>query len=88
MKLSEWCAQQRGRPPKLAAYLRVKPVSVFRWLNGERDIPLRHAPYIQVFTSNDVTCEELLPDMADYFQLIRNLKPRAQALYGKVGDET
>lgn len=85
MTLSEWCAQEVGRQLQLAAFLRVKPPNVARWLSGGREVPLRHAPYIQTFTGNAVTCEELLPSMADFFALVRTLKAREQATRG-LGD--
>lgn len=77
MILSQWCKQEAGRPRALAEFLRVKPSNVARWLNGDRDVPLHHCPYIQAFTRNAVTCEELLPDRADFFRLVRTLKASA-----------
>ena len=45
------------------------------WGSGKVLIPLRHCPYIEQFTEGAVTCEELRPDMAAYFALIRELAP-------------
>jgi DNA-binding transcriptional regulator YdaS (Cro superfamily) len=38
---------------------------------GEKQVPLDHCPFIQEFTGAAVTCEELRPDQAAYFALIR-----------------
>jgi DNA-binding transcriptional regulator YdaS (Cro superfamily) len=38
---------------------------------GEKQVPLDHCPFIQDFTGSAVTCEELRPDQAAYFALIR-----------------
>lgn len=39
--------------------------------SGDKPVPLEQCPFIQQFTDNQVTCEELRPDKADYFALIR-----------------
>jgi hypothetical protein len=38
---------------------------------GGKRVPLEHCPFIQDFTAGEVTCEELRPDQAAYFALIR-----------------
>lgn len=46
--------------------------------SGEKQVPLDHCPYIEQFTEGAVTCEELRPDQADYFALIREQAARRQ----------
>ncbi len=73
MKLQEWVSQQRGRQAALAVQLRLKQPQVAAWLSGKKRVPLDHCPYIEQFTGGSVTCEELRPDQASYFALIREL---------------
>jgi DNA-binding transcriptional regulator YdaS (Cro superfamily) len=44
---------------------------VTKMASGEKQVPLDHCPLIQKFTDGAVTCEELRPDKAEYFALIR-----------------
>lgn len=44
---------------------------VTKMARGEKRVPLEHCPFIQEFTGGAVTCEELRPDAAEYFALIR-----------------
>lgn len=60
-----------GGPAKMASLLGVTTQAVCFWRDGERKLPLDHCPAIQEFTGGAVTCEELRPDKADYFALIR-----------------
>ncbi|MCW5648367.1 MAG: helix-turn-helix domain-containing protein [Ramlibacter sp.] len=71
MKLSEWCKQSRGRQAALAVRLNIKQPTVADWLSGKKQVALDHCPLIQEATNNEVTCEELRPDKAAYFALIR-----------------
>lgn len=38
---------------------------------GQKQVPLEHCPFIQAYTAGQVRCEELRPDQAEYFALIR-----------------
>lgn len=71
MKLSDWLAAKRGRQAALAAHLRIRQPQVAAWISGKRPVPAEHCPFIQAFTGGEVTCEELRPDLSDYFRLIR-----------------
>jgi DNA-binding transcriptional regulator YdaS (Cro superfamily) len=71
MNLPEWLNAQRGRKSGLAARLGVPPSFVIKMANGEKPVPLEHCPAIQEFTGGAVTCEELRPDKAGYFAMIR-----------------
>lgn len=71
MKLTEWCSISRGRQSALAAHLGIKQPTVADWVSGKKQVALDHCPAIQAFTEGAVTCEELRPDKADYFALIR-----------------
>ena len=74
MTINDWCAQTRGRQAALAAHLGLRPPTVADWLSGKKPIPLDHCPAIEQFTGGAVTCEDLRPDKADYFALIRSQK--------------
>jgi DNA-binding transcriptional regulator YdaS (Cro superfamily) len=71
MELKDWLAAERGRATQLAAHLKVPPSFVSRMAAAQKPVPLDHCPHIQAFTEGAVTCEELRPDAADYFALIR-----------------
>lgn len=71
MILADWLAGRRGRQAALAARLDIKQPQVAAWVSGKRPVPLEHCPFIQEFTEGQVTCEELRPDAAEYFALIR-----------------
>jgi DNA-binding transcriptional regulator YdaS (Cro superfamily) len=73
MLLSQWLSEERGRGADLARELKVPPSMVARMASWEKPVPLAQCPFIQKFTDNKVTCEELRPDKADYFALIRQL---------------
>lgn len=55
----------------LADHLGLRAPQIADWLNGKKRVPLDHCPYIEQFTGGAVTCEELRPDKADYFRLLR-----------------
>lgn len=71
MLLKEWLSGERGRGAALARHLRIPPSMVAKMAGGHKQVPLEHCPYIQSFTAGAVTCEELRPDAAEYFALIR-----------------
>jgi DNA-binding transcriptional regulator YdaS (Cro superfamily) len=71
MLLSQWLSNARGRGAALARHLHIPSSMVARMAAGNKQVPLDHCPFIQAFTANEVTCEELRPDAADYFALIR-----------------
>jgi len=71
MKLIDWCTLERGRQALLADHLGLRAPQIADWLNGKKRVPLDHCPYIEQFTGGAVTCEELRPDKADYFSLLR-----------------
>lgn len=73
MLLSNWLKDERGRAARLARHLRVAPSMVNKMAAGTKPVPLDHCPYIEKFTEGAVTCEELRPDQASYFALIREL---------------
>jgi DNA-binding transcriptional regulator YdaS (Cro superfamily) len=71
MLLSTWLSGRRGRSVVLARHLKIPPSMVTKMAAGEKQVPLDHCPFIQDFTGSAVTCEELRPDQAAYFALIR-----------------
>jgi DNA-binding transcriptional regulator YdaS (Cro superfamily) len=71
MKLKLWVEVERGRATQLARHLGVSQPTVSDWSSGKKQVPLDHCPLIQSFTEGAVTCEELRPDKAEYFALIR-----------------
>lgn len=71
MKLINWCALERGRQASLADHLGLRAPQIADWLSEKKRVPLDHCPYIEAFTAGAVTCEELRPDKADYFRLVR-----------------
>jgi DNA-binding transcriptional regulator YdaS (Cro superfamily) len=44
---------------------------VSKMASGEKRVPIERCPYIQQFTGDVVTCEELRPDQVGCFRLIR-----------------
>jgi DNA-binding transcriptional regulator YdaS (Cro superfamily) len=85
MNLAVWLSQRRGRQAALAAHLRIKPPQVAAWIAGKKQVPLDHCPFIQDFTGGEVTCEELRPDQAAYFALIREQSSVVLAAPGAPG---
>lgn len=71
MLLKEWLSGERGRGAALARHLRIPPSMVAKMAGGQKQVPLEHCPFIQAFSADAVTCEELRPDAAEYFALIR-----------------
>lgn len=71
MKLSDWVAAKRGRQASLADQLGLRQPQVADWISGKKRVPLDHCPFIQAFTAGEVRCEDLRPDAAEYFALIR-----------------
>ena len=71
MQLIEWLQAERGRAVALAAYLKVPASLISKMASGDKAVPLGHCPYIEVFTSGAVTCEEMLPERAEYFRLLQ-----------------
>jgi DNA-binding transcriptional regulator YdaS (Cro superfamily) len=85
MLLSEWLSEQPGRGAALARHLKVPPSMVSKMASGEKRVPLDRCPYIQQFTGDVVTCEELRPDQVGYFRLIREQAgARARRPFGDV----
>ena len=74
MKLPDWLNAERGRKAALADKLGVPRSFIIKIAVGEKPIPLDHCPAIEQFTGGAVTCEDLRPDKADYFALIRSQK--------------
>lgn len=71
MNLSDWLKEERGRAVVLAKHLNLTPVTVSEWSTAKKKVALEHCPHIEAFTAGAVTCEELRPDKADYFRLVR-----------------
>lgn len=71
MNLAAWISGQHGRGAALARHLDIPPSMVAKMASGAKRVPLDHCPEIQLFTNDEVTCEELRPDKAAYFALIR-----------------
>ncbi len=71
MDLLTFLKAERGRAKTLADVVGVSEATISEWANKKKSIALDHCPAIQDFTGGAVTCEELRPDKADYFALIR-----------------
>lgn len=71
MKLPDWLNEARGRKSALAARLGVPASFIIKIAVGEKKVPLDHCPAIQEFTGGAVTCEELRPDMVEFFAMVR-----------------
>jgi DNA-binding transcriptional regulator YdaS (Cro superfamily) len=85
MLLSIWLSGRRGRGAALARHLKIPQSLVAAMAAGEKRVPLDHCPFIQDFTSGEVTCEELRPDQAAYFALIREQAGRHAHPKGEAG---
>ncbi len=79
MLLSTYLGLNRGAAASLARKIGVRQSQITKWLKGARPVPLEHSPYIEQFTDGAVTCEQLRPDQAEYFALLRS-RPPAHAL--------
>jgi len=55
---------------------------VTRMASGDKRVPLDHCPLIQAYTHGAVTCEEMRPDRAEHFALIRALPTPDTAAQG------
>lgn len=73
MLLSEWLSGERGRGAALAKHLKIPPSMVARMGAGKKPVPIERSPFIQEFTKNEVTCEELCPEAREFFVLVRKL---------------
>jgi DNA-binding transcriptional regulator YdaS (Cro superfamily) len=82
MLLKAWVDEKRGRGAALARHLKVPPSMVTRMANGKKPIPLEQCPFIQDFTEDQVTCEELRPDKSQYFAKVSELAARTLARAG------
>lgn len=71
MLLKDWLGEERGRAIRLARRLDVPASFITKMATGEKPVPLEHCPAIQEFSGDAVTCEDLRPDKAAYFALIR-----------------
>lgn len=78
MKLLEYIAE-RGSQVRLAEKIGVKSVSIHQWANGIRQVPASRCPEIERATSGSVTCEELRPDLAEYWAYLRGTDKREAA---------
>lgn len=85
MLLNSWLHEERGRAAALARFLRVPPSMVTKMSTGEKRVPLDRCPYIQRYTGGQVTCEELRPDAAEYFALIREQVTQPADLHDDCG---
>lgn len=71
MNLQAWLKEKRGRSTALAGAIDISVSVLSRMAAGEKPVPLDHCPFIEEFTGGEVTCEELRPDKASYFALLR-----------------
>lgn len=72
MNLPAYLAAERGRTTKLARELSVPAALISQWSTGVRPVPLERCVEIEKATSRQVTCEELRPDKASYFEYLRS----------------
>jgi DNA-binding transcriptional regulator YdaS (Cro superfamily) len=79
MLLKAWVDAKLGRGAALARHLKVPPSMVSKMANGKMPIPLEQCPFIQDFTEDQVTCEELRPDKAEYFAKVKEITSRTLA---------
>jgi DNA-binding transcriptional regulator YdaS (Cro superfamily) len=63
MKLNEWVKNQRGRSSALARHLNLPLSFVSRMCTGDKPIPAEHALAIEEFTADEVTRQEMLPEV-------------------------
>ncbi len=66
-----------GGQSQLAACLSVTPAFVHQWVRGIRRVPVGRCPAIEQATEGAVTCEQLRPDMADYWAFLRGSREPA-----------
>jgi DNA-binding transcriptional regulator YdaS (Cro superfamily) len=72
MNLKTYISNESGRASALARAVGVPPQSVYDWTT-DRQVPLSRCVDIEKATFGEVTCEELRPDMRDYFAYLRGL---------------
>ena len=88
MELKQWLDAVPGRSVKLAAALTVYPSFVSKIANGTKRVPLEQCVPIEQFTEQQVTCEEMRPDVD--WAYLRNSRPelaQAQAEHAPVATE-
>jgi DNA-binding transcriptional regulator YdaS (Cro superfamily) len=56
---------------KLARLLSVSPQAISEWRKGKRLIPIERCAQIEEATDVAITCEELRPDKADFWEYMR-----------------
>jgi DNA-binding transcriptional regulator YdaS (Cro superfamily) len=78
MELKQWLDAVPGRSVKLAAALKVYPSFISKIANGTKRVPLEQCVPIEQFTEQQVTCEEMRPDV-DWAYLRNSNANQAQA---------
>lgn len=78
MKLIDY-VRERGSQTALAQLIGVAPELINQWAHGVRRVPLERCVAIERATDGAVTCEELRPDMAEYFAYLRDRADPAQS---------
>ncbi|MGB6054618.1 MAG: YdaS family helix-turn-helix protein [Burkholderiaceae bacterium] len=63
-----------GAQAALAKVLSVPSALISQWARGVRKIPLSRCVQIEQATNSAVTCEELRPDMAEYWAYLRGAR--------------
>ncbi|MDA3979859.1 transcriptional regulator [Gallibacterium sp. AGMB14963] len=53
----------RGSIAKLSKHINVKSSNISFWANGVRKVPAKYCVEIEKWSCNQVTCEELRPDI-------------------------
>lgn len=81
MTLLEYISAERGAGARLAQLIGVPAILISQWAHGyrERRVPLERCVAIERATDGAVTCEELRPDMAEYFAYLRDRADPAQS---------
>jgi len=78
MDLKTYLSEKRGRASALARAIAVSPVTVHQWAGGKQ-VPSDRCPQIEAWTSGAVTCEELRPDLCDWWVVLRGPATRSTA---------
>lgn len=70
---------------KLAQIMGVSPQAISDWRNGKRSIPIERCAQVEEATHIAVTCEQLRPDKAAFWEYMRRPESNPAASFTDLG---
>lgn len=71
MKIHEWLQEENITQRELAKRLGLNEALVSLWVRGLRQVPWNHCIRIEEMSGGRVKCEELRPDLAHEWRILR-----------------